>query len=44
MKKYYYSMAIKTSINLENKSPGPDYNVPSKVVESSGKTFGLRLK
>lgn len=29
----------------KNGSPGPDsYNIPSRVVEKQGKTFGLKLK
>ena len=41
-----YTMGARTSPNGDKlNSPGPDtYNLPQKVIENQGKTFGLKLK
>ena len=40
-----YSIAGKYASAQKTGSPGPNqYNIPSKVVEKQGKTFGIKLK
>jgi hypothetical protein len=40
-----YTMAGKYASAEKSGSPGPNqYNIPSRVVEKQGKTFGIKLK
>ena len=40
-----YSIAGKYASADKNNSPGPNqYDIPSKVIEKQGKTFGIKLK